>query len=147
MSRPARCILAQDRCRFSFRCAKPQAHPRLIHTVPDFLVSGGKPLFVHVFHGDSRESSHAKFWRTVSEIAELKCFVPNCRCWCVIYETAHHRGRYSGPGWYPEFLKVLHDLADRAVFFSLPTLENDLKQAWRPALGPRRHRGRSSGNR
>lgn len=117
-----------DRCPFAFRCDKPRVHPRLIHTVPDFHVSRGRPLFVHVFHGDSRETSHAKFWRTVSEIAELKCFVPNCRCLCVIFETVYCRGRYAGAGWYPEFLTALHALADRAVFFTVPHLKEDLQR-------------------
>lgn len=115
-------------CRFAMRCAKPSAHSRLIHTVPDFFVTRGRPLFVHVFYSDSKETSHAKFWRTVSEIAELKCFVPGCRCQCVIFETTAYRGRYLGEGWYPEFLKALHCLADRVFFFSAPTLGDDLRR-------------------
>jgi hypothetical protein len=110
-------------------CDKPQQYPRLIYTVPDFYVQRpAKPLFAHVFYWDSKETSHAKFWRTVSELAELRSFVPGSESLCVVFETSLADGIYHGNGWYPEFLKGLHLLADWAVFYTAPDLEADLER-------------------
>ncbi len=109
--------------------AKSPPDRRLIYTVPDFLVSGlASPLFVHVCYWDSKETSHAKFWRTASEIAELKCFVPRSQSLCVVFETTLIEGQYQGAGWYPEFLHGLHVLADSAVFFTVPNLKKNLER-------------------
>src|SRR5262249_55791885 len=76
-------------------------------------------------HWDSKETSHAKFWRTVSELAELKGFVPRCESLCVFFGASDG---YKAEGWYPELLRALHLLSDLAVFASVPTLEADLQR-------------------
>lgn len=116
-------------CEFQNCCSKYRVHQRLIHTVPDFLVELERPLFVHVCYWDSKETSHAKFWRTVSEIAELKCFVPNSQSLCVIFETNFVNNDYISDGWYSEFLRSIHHISDKAVFFSSPSLYDEMISA------------------
>ncbi len=91
-----------------------------IHTMPDFLVEGDFPTFYHVCYWDAKETSHAKFWRSCAELAELKCFVKNARNVCIVFEAECD---YSSKGWYPEFLRAFDILFDRAIFFSHEKLE------------------------
>jgi hypothetical protein len=116
-------------CPYQNACTKPQVHSRLIHTTPDFLISATPPTYVHVCYWDSKETSHAKYWRTVSEIGELKCFRPDSRSMSIVFETEHSRGAYSGIGWYPEFLRALHLVFDHCVFFSSSSLSSDVESA------------------
>lgn len=123
-------------CAYSDVCTKPQVHPRLIHTIPDFLVKTNSPLFVHVFYWDSKETSHAKFWRTVSEIAELKCFVPNSESMCVVFEAESSKSVYRAAGWYAQFLEAMHLIFDRAIFFDSVYVEEELSRV-RTTIGNR----------
>jgi hypothetical protein len=107
-------------------CEKHLSSSSLIYTVPDFLIEDDDgPIVVHVCHWKSKETSHAKFWRTISELFELKCFVPNSRCLNIVFEASYKNGTYSSPGWYTEFLKAFHFLFDKTVFFDDPSLETD----------------------
>jgi hypothetical protein len=113
-------------CESRLICQKHTVSAGLIYTVPDFVVTDDEtPVVVHVCHWNSKETSHAKFWRTMSELYELKCFVPNVKCINIVFESSHKNGIYSSLGWYPEFLKAFHFLFDKTIFFDDASLKSD----------------------
>lgn len=118
-----------DTCEHRKVCHKPKQYKRLIYTIPDFLVDGKHPHFFHVCYWDSKETSHAKFWRTVSEICDLKRYIPESTSTCVIIEASFSNGTYSATGWYPDFLRSFRELFDSCVFFDHPDLAKDLLKA------------------
>jgi hypothetical protein len=113
-------------CESRLDCQKHRVSAGLIYTVPDFFVNDDEcPVVVHICHWNSKETSHAKFWRTISELYELKCFMPNVRCINIVFESSYDNGNYTSSGWYPEFLKAFHFLFDKTVFFDDVSLASD----------------------
>ena len=113
-------------CEMKLKCQKHRISSGMIYTVPDFvIIEDEKPIVVHVCHWNSKETSHAKFWRTISELYELKCFMPNVQCINIVFEAEYENGKYISEGWYPEFLKVFHLLFDKTIFFNHTSLLSD----------------------
>ena len=110
-------------------------HSENIYTIPDFLVATIPPHFFHVCYWDSKETSHAKFWRTISELVDLKRYIPNCWSTCVVFEASLNAGKYSSAGWYPDFLHAFRELFDSTVLFDDPSLLLDLKMAESLSVG------------
>jgi|GEM_PF-3120106 len=101
-----------------------------VHTKPDFFVDLKIPTYVHVCYWSAKETSHAKFWRTVSEIADIKCRLGKTRNMCIIFESSYD-GEYFSNGWYPEFLHAFDILFDDAVFFSHENLIDSYERSAR----------------
>ncbi len=121
----------QRHCPHRASCFKPRVLERLIHTTPDFLAPGEPPLFAHVCYWDSKETSHAKFWRTLSEIAELKLFVPDSQSLAIVFEAQRDGESFAASGWYEQFLEALRAIFDRSVFFDSPRLPRDYQRVRR----------------
>lgn len=123
------CHNCDSLCAHASGCDKFQRFPRLLHTIPDFITGTKSPTFFHVCYWESKETSHAKFWRTVAELGELKRFVPNSTSVCVVFEASTRGDKYKASGWYHDFLISFRELFDGCIFFDEPTLELDVAEA------------------
>jgi hypothetical protein len=123
------CHTCNTLCAHSITCDKYLKFPRLLHTIPDFYAGTTDPTFFHVCYWESKETSHAKFWRTVAELGELKKFVPNSKSVCIVFETSVHGRKYKANGWYPDFLISFRELFDACVFFDGSDLKEDVTHA------------------
>ncbi len=119
----------QSLCKHATICHKPHQYKRLIYTIPDFLVDTTSSNFLHVCYWDSKETSHAKFWRTVSELCDLKRYIPKSTSTCVVFEAEFSGNEYRAAGWYPDFLRSFRELFDECVLFNHQKLQADLSRA------------------
>ncbi len=114
------------KCSKGKECDKINEYGDLIYTIPDFLVNSNCKYYFHVCYWESKETSHAKFWRTISELFDLKRYVPNSKSICVVFETSYKNGRFNCKGWYEDHLQVFKELFDGCVFFNHAELASEV---------------------
>lgn len=110
-------------------CDKYVKYKKLVYTVPDFCAQTPDLTYYHVCYWDSRETSHAKFWRTIAELLDVKRFIPDAKSVCVVFEASFNGSTYVARGWYEDFLVAFRELFDGVIYFDNASLQKEALKA------------------